>query len=199
MNGRHIKMLMLLASALAVAWVPYARFAQTEAGDDRPNILWITWEDASPVLGAYGDAHAVTPNLDRVARQGVRYSKAFSTASVCSPARSSLITGMYATSLGTQHMRSTVPIPQHVRCFPEYLREAGYYTTNNVKEDYNFKTPPGCWDDSSKTAHWRNRRPGQPFFSVFNITTTHQSQIRLPDDEFAERRVRRIDPRMLVC
>ena len=152
-----------------------------------PNILWITCEDISPHLGCYGDAAAVTPNLDRLAAEGVRYNGAFAAASVCSPARSCLITGIYPTSLGTQHLRSSLPLPKDVRCFSEYLRNAGYYCTNNVKEDYQFKTPPGSWDESSRQAHWRKRKPGQPFFSVFNITTTHQSQIRLPEEQFAQR------------
>ncbi len=161
-----------------------------EAGPARPNILWITCEDISPNLGCYGDPVAITPNLDRLAAQGVRYTNAFATASVCSPARSCLITGMYATSLGTQHLRSRLPLPAHVRCFPEYLRKAGYYCSNNVKEDYNFATPPGSWDESSTKAHWQNRKPGQSFFSVFNLTTTHQSQIRLDVEAFAKRTAR---------
>jgi uncharacterized sulfatase len=180
------------ASLCAVLWLVAACFAAdaAEKGPERPNILWITCEDISPNLGCYGDRAAVTPNLDRLARQGVRYVNAFATAPVCSPARSCLITGVYPTSLGTQHLRSTLAIPDHVRCFPEYLREAGYYCSNNVKEDYQFKTPPEAWDESSRQAHWRKGKPGQPFFSVFNFTTTHQSQIRLPADQFAQRTAR---------
>ena len=175
---------------LVVAWLS-AGLAQ--AAPARPNVLWITCEDISPLLGCYGDPVATTPNLDRLAAQGVRYNNAFSTASVCSPSRSCLITGMYATSLGTQHLRSRLAIPDNTRCFTEYLREAGYYCSNNVKEDYNFATPPGAWDESSREAHWRKRKPGQPFFSVFNFTTTHQSQIRLAPEAFA-RRTARLEP-----
>ena len=145
-----------------------------------PNILWITCEDTSPNLGCYGDAYAITPNLDRLARQGVRYSKAFATASVCSPARSCLITGLYATSLGTQNLRSSFPVPAAFKGFPCYLRQAGYFTSNNVKTDYNLANEAAfireAWDRCSATAHWRQRRPGQPFFSVFNIMDTHQSR-----------------------
>jgi len=155
-----------------------------ETGNPRPNILWITCEDMSPHLGRYGDAYAVTPNLDGLAEQGVRYTRAFAPASVCTPARSTLITGVFASSLGTQHLRGPVPLPAAVRCFTEYLREAGYYCSNNVKEDYNFATPPGAWDESSNVAHWRKRKAGQPFFSVFNFTTTHQGQIRYSQKEF---------------
>ena len=162
------------------------------AGEDdptkkRPNILWITCEDISPHLGCYGDEFATTVNLDALSRRGVRYSNAFATASVCSPARSCLITGVYPVSLGTQHLRSRVPLPQAVKCFPEYLRAAGYYCTNNVKEDYQFVTPPGTWDESSRRADWRKRAADQPFFSVFNLTCTHQSQVRLRGDALAAR------------
>ena len=155
-----------------------------------PNILWITCEDLSPVLGCDGDRQAATPNLDRLAAEGVRYTNAFAMASVCTPARSCLITGVYSSSLGTQHLRGAMPLPKDVKCFSEYLRRAGYYCTNNVKEDYNFATPKAAWDESSNTAHWRRRKPGQPFFSVFNIFTTHQSQIRLSDKQFAARTAR---------
>src|SRR5829696_4902475 len=105
-----------------------------------PNILWISAEDLSPDLRCYGDAYSVTPNLDRLASQGAKFTRAFSSAPVCSPSRSSIITGMYASSIGTQHHRSDVAPPAYVRCFTEYLRAAGYFCTNNVKTDYNF--PP---------------------------------------------------------
>ena len=107
------------------------------AAEERPNILWITSEDNSPYLGCYGDENARTPNLDRLAAKATRYLNAFSNAAVCAPARQTLITGLYSTSLGGQHMRSKVTFPEAVRFFPEYLREAGYYTSNNSKTDYN--------------------------------------------------------------
>ena len=153
---------------------------------DRPNILWITSEDMNAFLGAYGDPAAYTPNLDQLANQGVLYRNAFATAPVCSPSRSCLITGVYATSLGTQHLRSELTIPGEIKGFPKYLREAGYYCTNNDKEDYNF-TDTTIWNESSKTAHWRNGPKGQPFFSVFNIGTTHQSQIFGSDSVFYQK------------
>ncbi|MHC4444804.1 MAG: sulfatase-like hydrolase/transferase [Planctomycetota bacterium] len=140
----------------------------------RPNILWITCEDTSPYLGCYGDSYALTPNLDRLAAEGILYNNAYATAPVCAPARSCLITGIYATTLGTQHLRSKVKIPQQIKCFTEYLRNAGYYCSNNVKQDYNFDAP-NAWNESSNQAHWRKRKNNQPFFSVFNITNTHQS------------------------
>ena len=153
----------------------------------RPNIVWITCEDISPNLGCYGDDYAVTPNLDRLATQGVRYTSAFAPIGVCAPSRSSLITGMYAPSLGSQHMRCQGTLPDSVKCFPQYLRRAGYYCTNNVKTDYNFKYDPAAWDESSARAHWRKRGEGQPFFSVFNFVSSHESQIRLPEAQFRER------------
>ena len=146
---------------------------------ERPNVVWITCEDMSPNLGCYGDTYAVTPNLDRLAARGVRYTRAFTHAGVCAPSRSGLITGMYPTSLGSHHMRCTTTLPDFVKCFPEYLREAGYFCTNQSKTDYNFPVPPGAWDvPGGAKAHWRNRKPGQPFFSVFNLTITHESRIR---------------------
>lgn len=154
----------------------------------RPNILWITVEDMSPRLGAYGDTLARTPHIDRFAEEGTRYTNAFSVSGVCAPSRSALITGMYPISIGTHQMRTTheapnlpgpylaVP-PPHVKAFTEYLRAAGYYTSNNVKTDYQFGTPVTAWDESSREAHWRDRAPGQPFFAVFNSTRTHESKV----------------------
>ncbi len=163
------------------------------AAADRPNILWITCEDTSPHLGAYGDTFAVTPQLDAFARESVRYTQAFAYTGVCAPSRSCLITGVYPLRLGSHHMRSTARLPAEVKPFPTYLRTAGYYASNNVKEDYNFATPRGSWDESSNTAHWRNRAPGQPFVSVFNFTVTHQSQI-FCDDAAYVKNTRRLTP-----
>lgn len=144
---------------------------------DRPNILWITSEDNSPYLGCYGDPLAHTPNLDRLAAEGVRYRHAFANAPVCSSARTTLITGMYASSLGAQHHRSRVRIPEMFPLYPVCLREAGYYCTNNSKTDYNLANAGQPWDESSPKAHYKNRRPGQPFFAIFNLTTSHESQV----------------------
>ncbi|MHC4435787.1 MAG: sulfatase-like hydrolase/transferase [Planctomycetota bacterium] len=163
-----------------------SRTARVETSGKKPNILWITCEDTSPRLGCYGYDLAITPHLDKLASEGTRYTKAFATAPVCAPSRSCLVTGVYATSLGTQHLRSVVKLPEKIRCFPEYLRDAGYYCTNNYKKDYNF-IDVNVWDESSPQAHWRNRRDGQPFFSVFNFTSTHQGQINGSDEEFEEK------------
>jgi len=157
------------------------------AADDappRPNILWITCEDMSPDLGCYGDLYAVSPNIDRFAAQGVRFTRVFTHAGVCAPSRSGIITCMYPTSIGTHHMRCPGVPPPHVKCFTEYLRAAGYYTTNNVKTDYQFAPPLTAWDESSRSADWRGRAPGQPFFAVINLTVTHESQVRKSAAEF---------------
>ncbi|MHC4756045.1 MAG: sulfatase-like hydrolase/transferase, partial [Planctomycetota bacterium] len=147
-------------------------------GAPRPNILWISAEDISPDLGCYGDTYADTPNLDRFAAESVRYTNAFTPAGVCAPCRSATITGMYQSSIGTQHMRCKGVPPAQVKCFPEYLRAAGYYCTNNSKTDYQFNPPFTAWDESSSKAHWRNRRSGQPFFSIFNLTVSHEAEAR---------------------
>ena len=150
---------------------------------DQPNILWITCEDTSPNLGCYGDDYAVTPNLDALAAQGLRYTNASSNAPVCAAARTTIITGLYPPSTGAEHMRSFVKLPDRFPLFPHFLREAGYYCTNNNKEDYNVEKPAGTWDESSKKADWKNRRQGQPFFAVFNYIISHESQIRNEIDE----------------
>ncbi len=162
------------------------------ATPSRPNILWISFEDTNPFYGCYGDSAARTPNLDRLAAQGARWPRCFSTAGVCAPARSAVITGMYPISIGTHHMRTThtdpatpelptpysAVVPHYVKCFSEYLRAAGYYCTNNHKTDYQFDPPLTAWDELSDSAHWRNRAdPDQPFFAVFNPTRTHESHM----------------------
>ena len=191
-----------------------------------PNILWLVAEDLSPIIPAFGDDTVATPNLDRLATEGVSYTRVFSTSGVCAPSRAALATGMYQNRIGAQHMRTTnvsgfdidglgryeaVP-PPFVKMHSQYLREAGYYTSNNAKEDYQFRKAVTAWDDSSLTAHWRNREPGQPFFSVFNFNITHESQIwvqaknplrvpydldvpippYLPDTEVAKKDVRQV-------
>jgi len=144
----------------------------------RPNLLWITSEDNGPHLGCYGDGYATTPNLDRLAARSVRYVTVWCNAPVCAPARTAIITGLYPTSLGAEHMRSLVKLPPGMKLFPQLLREAGYYCSNNSKEDYNVEKPGQVWDESSARAHWRNRQPGQPFFAVFNHVQSHESQVR---------------------
>ncbi|MBN2377839.1 MAG: sulfatase-like hydrolase/transferase [Sedimentisphaerales bacterium] len=143
----------------------------------QPNILWLSCEDISPHLGCYGQEYAITPNIDQLATEGVRYTRAFTVHGVCAPSRSGIITGMHPSSLGSVNMRCRALKPDSIKCFTEYLRADGYYCTNNSKEDYNFKTPKAAWDQSSSKAHWKNRPPEKPFFAVFNFTGTHESKL----------------------
>ncbi|MDV3663578.1 sulfatase [Elizabethkingia anophelis] len=158
----------------------------------KPNIIWITCEDISPYIGAFGDKVISTPNIDALAKDGVKYTSVYTVAGVCSPSRSGIITGMYPTSIGTQHMRTkavdarfhgegipnySAVLPEYVKAFPEYLRKEGYYTSNNQKEDYQFQTPVTVWDESSPAADYKNRKEGQPFFSIYNFFITHESQV----------------------
>ncbi|MHC4755300.1 MAG: sulfatase-like hydrolase/transferase [Planctomycetota bacterium] len=158
--------------------LPFTALAGECKEAQRPNILWISVEDMSLNLGCYGDPDAITPTLDKMAKDGIRYTNSFASAPVCTPSRCSIITGMYASSLGAQHLRNSIAKPKHILCFSEYLRRAGYYCTNNSKQDYNFNAPAEAWDESSQDAHWRKRPKGRPFFSVFNFEGTHQSQTR---------------------
>lgn len=145
---------------------------------DRPNILWITSEDNGPHLGCYGDDFAITPNLNALAARGLRYTRASSNAPVCAPARTTVISGLYPPSTGSEHMRSETSLPDGMKLFPAYLRELGYYCTNSAKEDYNLVKSADVWDVSSQKGHWKNRAEGQPFFAVFNSTLSHESQMR---------------------
>jgi arylsulfatase A-like enzyme len=165
---KSLLLLFILLSALSIYSKP-------------PNILWITAEDMSPVLGCYGEPDAKTPHIDALAKQSVRYTNAFASAPVCSPSRSCLIQGTYPTTLGTQQMRSGFPLPAYMKGFPALLRMQGYYSTNNVKTDYNSgnyqEIIKSSWDENSDSAHWQNREEeNKPFFSVFNLMTSHQSR-----------------------
>jgi len=168
---------MKIASLALVLTAWCASLAAAEA-DRRPNVLWITSEDTGPHLGVYGDRFADTPNLDRLAAKGMIYLNAWSNAPVCAPARTTIISGVYPPCTGSEHMRSMTRLPEGMKMYPQYLRQSGYYCTNNSKEDYNLRKPGKVWDDSSGKGHWRNRRPGQPFFAIFNFTESHESQIR---------------------
>lgn len=174
--------------------------ASVPDGSKPLNILWISLEDTSPRFGCYGDPVARTPNIDRLAAEGCRFPNAFSTAGVCAPSRAAIITGMYQVSIGAQHMRTAhthpdtpelptpyeVVPPPFVKAFPEYLRAAGYYCTNNHKTDYQFEPPASAWDECDPQAHWRHREPDQPFFAVFNPTLTHESGMWPKEDETIE-------------
>ena len=177
-NRRHF----LKASGLAVAglWGLRSAVGQADTTQDRPNILWITCEDISPYLGSYGCPYAHTPNLDKMASEGIRFTQAYANGPVCSVARSALLTGMHSPTIGTHGMRTRTQLPDSIPAYPKIFREAGYYCTNNAKTDYNSSFMGqinALWDASSTQAHWKNRRDGQPFFAVFNIEVTHESQL----------------------
>ncbi|EAZ83072.2 sulfatase family protein [Algoriphagus machipongonensis] len=147
----------------------------------QPNILWITIEDTSPqFIGSYGNKHASTPTMDKFTREGVQFLNAFSTGTVCSPSRSTIITGVKTYELGTGNHRSNYAIPSEIKGFPFYMQQAGYYVTNNSKTDYNVGNVEAfieeAWNESSGQAGWWNRKEGQPFFAVFNFADSHQSR-----------------------
>lgn len=143
-----------------------------------PNILWIVVDDMSAHLGCYGEKTIETPHLDRLAREGTRFSHAFTTAPVCSPSRSALITGMYQTSIGAHHHRSgrgvdRIHLSDGVPLVPELFRRAGYFTSiaswpiskTPGKTDYNFEWDPKAYDGTD----WAGRKPGQPFFAQVQL------------------------------
>ena len=172
----------MLRNLSALLFVTAALHGSLSAAD-RPNIVWLTCEDTGPNYGCYGDKYATTPNIDALAARGIRFKRAWSNAPVCAPARTCLISGRWAPADGAEHMRSMVAMPQGHEMYPQLLRAAGYYCTNNSKEDYNLAKPgaqgkDSVWDDSSGKAHWKNRADGQPFFAIFNDQITHESQIR---------------------
>lgn len=196
---RQVRLTLTLSLVFGVLACVSTQDDVTKLGEiRRPNILWISVEDMSPWLGCYGDELAQTPVLDALAAEGLRYTQAHATSPVCSCARSTLITGCWATEIGSMHHRAGKPssaavarnpkayaaIPSYeatpspeVRCFPEILRAAGYYCTNAAKQDYQFRAPVTVWDESGGKAHWRNRPdPSQPFFSVINLAMTHESR-----------------------
>lgn len=157
----------------------------------KPNILLIMAEDMSARVGYQGDMVANTPNIDQLASQGISYTRTFTTAGVCATSRSALIMGAYQQTIGTHHMRTSFKnylavTPPEVKAFPELLRAAGYYVTNNQKTDYQVGTPLTIWDESSREAHWRNRPEDKPFFHMITFNITHESYIWPADTEATE-------------
>jgi N-sulfoglucosamine sulfohydrolase len=172
--------LVVLTALLTAAGGVNARAASAP----KPNILWLIAEDLGPHLGCYGTKEVATPNLDRLAAEGVRYTRFYS-GMVCSPSRSSFMTGMYATTIGAHQHRTTdkQPLPDGVRLLTDWMRDAGYYTANVVqlpeacgfkgtgKTDWNFK-PAGKPFDS---ANWADLKGHQPFFAQINFKETHRA------------------------
>ncbi|PWJ37928.1 sulfatase family protein [Sediminitomix flava] len=159
--------------------LPYLLFAQQQ----RPNIVWLTTEDNSASwYRLYNPEHgAPMPNIEKLAEHGIVFNNAYSNAPVCSTARSTIISGLYGPKIGAHYHRAEqkVKMPKGLKLFPYYLRQAGYYTTNNSKQDYNFVAEDvnGVWDESSRKASFRNREENQPFFHVQNFYDTHEGQM----------------------
>ncbi len=203
MNPSLLKISFFILLVSFACKAPQEDVSATITYPERPNIVWIVAEDLSPQhLGIYGGTGGKTSFLDSLAADGVYYSHAYSTAGVCAPSRAALITGAYQTAVGCHNMRTlgmsqnaldayppghksySAVIPADMKTYPELLRMAGYYTSNNSKEDYQFRGPVTMWDESSNKAHWRNRKDSnQPFFSIFNLNISHESQVWVRADE----------------
>ena len=160
------------------------------AAPAKPNIVWIIVDDMSANLSCYGEKLIETPNVDRMAREGTRFAKAFTTAPVCSPSRSALITGMYQTTIGAQNHRSgrgteKIYLPDGVVPLPKLFQQAGYYTCIGGaqpagkkaaakgkaggglgKTDYNFEYDQAMYDGPD----WAGRAAGQPFFMQVQLS-----------------------------
>lgn len=190
----------ILLTSLSVMGALSCSYAKSSAPakQTQPNILMIVCEDISPYLGCYGDKVVKSPNLDNFAKQGILFSQMHTTVGVSAPSRFALITGMYPSAMGANYMRTFtskpeqfpseidpyyVILPDQVKGYTEYMREAGYYCTNNAKTDYQFNPPLSLWDENGGKAHWRNRPDGMPFFSIFNIGITHEGQIWTQNDQ----------------
>jgi len=148
--------------------------------NEQPNFVWIISEDNSAhYMELFDPGGIATPHIAGMVEEGIRFTHAFSNAPVCSVARSTLISACYASRTGAQfHRRSRlVPLPEGVEMFPAYLKRAGYYTTNNSKEDYNYIKKEGVWDESSREAHWSKREAGQPFFHKESHPVSHESRL----------------------
>ncbi len=203
MNPRPL----LLTAALSVA-APFTLAAvEKNAGAPTPlNILWILAEDFSPHLGCYGTTQVSTPNLDRLAAEGMRFERAFTTAPVCSASRSAMMTGMYQTTIGAHnhrsHRTSEFPLPAGVRPITAWMRDAGYFTANVVdfpaplafsgtgKTDWNFHQP----DKPFASRSWADLKTHQPFYAQINLSETHRQLQANFEAGRAFPAPRRIDP-----
>jgi arylsulfatase A-like enzyme len=207
-------MILSIRKILGFSFVVILSFLATSCNENiihpetnkKPNIIWISFEDISPYFSFYGDSTATTPVLDKLASESIVYTSVYSAAGVCAPSRSAIITGMYPTYMGTNHMRTGkdimglgkriykkeygvvdvkgVNIPEYsaviqpeIKCFPELLRADGYYCTNNAKTDYQFAAPFTAWDENNEKAHWKHAPKDKPFFAVFNLNVTHESKL----------------------
>lgn len=185
-NRRGWLALLWLTLLVSPERMPAPAHAAQTSKPSRPNFIWIVLDDDSPNLGCYGDPQAITPNMDRLAREGARFNNAFTHAPVCAPSRSGLLTGMYPTTMGSHHMRSKLINPPEV--FTKYLRDAGYYVAWPGKVDWNFDDgnpdmtsfnyQPTPQQADSRKDWLREAPPKQPFFHYINLNVTHESQTR---------------------
>ncbi len=185
-----MKKIIILSEVLLISALAHASEKKPKTQRIQPNILCITCEDISPYLGCYGDPVAISPNIDNFSKEGILYKGMHTTIGVSAPSRASLITGMYPSAIGANNMRTAqnkskpegitpydVVLPEGIKCFTELLRSKGYYCTNNSKTDYQFESPLTAWDENSISAHWKNKPQDVPFFSIFNLTVTHEFEI----------------------
>lgn len=190
----NIPTMRLLYLILTFAVLEHTPILKAASGPERPNILWLTTEDnGAGWLRLYNPDGVATPHIERLAERGIIFNNAFSNAPVCSVARSTIISGSYAPRIGAHYHRAIErgPMPDGLKMFPWYLRQANYYTTNNSKKDYNLEETADTWDVSSGTASYRDRKPGQPFFHVQNFGTTHEGRMHFTREEMG--RVKTMD------
>ncbi|PKI16678.1 sulfatase family protein [Colwellia sp. 12G3] len=179
----RLKTLLLVTLSLNIISCSNADTSSTSTApkiEKKPNIVWLITEDNSKhYLKLYDDNGAVMPTVEKLAENGLVFDNAFANTPVCSTARTTLATGLYGSNIGTMNHRSyrKVSLPESVKPFSQLLKQAGYYTTNNVKTDYNFSDLPGIWSESSNKANWKNRKNDQPFFHMQTFTITHESKL----------------------
>ena len=182
MNNLNPKLYFTLLAGIGASCGMATKTEGQSHDPSRPNILVVSTEDISPYLGCYGDPQAKTPNLDRFSQSAIRYTNMHTPNGVSSPSRFALITGCYPSAHGANYMRTSyynydVVTPPYMKAYTEYLRAAGYYCTNNSKTDYQISTVESHWDENGSSATWKHCPDGQPFFSIFNIMTTHEGQL----------------------
>ncbi|MFI3267358.1 MAG: sulfatase-like hydrolase/transferase [Rikenellaceae bacterium] len=183
----------LISGLTLTCFIPKAQ--SEEVQQKQPNILCIVCEDISLNLGCYGDSVAITPNLDKFAEESILFSQMHTTVGVSAPSRFALITGMYPSAMGANYMRTFtqkkeqfpeeiepyyVVLPDEVKGYTEFMRAAGYYCTNKIKQDYQFNSPMSLWDDAG--GDWKKCPEDMPFFSIINLGITHESQVWLQAD-----------------
>jgi arylsulfatase A-like enzyme len=152
----------------------------------KPNFLWILSEDNSKhYLKLFDPMGTSAPNIEKMAERGIVFDRAFSNAPVCSVARTTIMSGAYAPRVGSQYHRriQMAELPGGLRLFPAYLKQAGYYTTNNRKKDYNVIEGKGVWDESSAKSTWRKRSSKTaPFFHMESTGVSHEGRLHFKKD-----------------